>query len=81
MTHEAVEYLMQANLNMKWHQILITKKKTFLVPTAAIHGAPDLHFDKGSTINLTCTIKYSPEPPAYIFWYHLDEVNKSSKNK
>lgn len=28
----------------------------------------------GSTINLTCTIKYSPEPPAYIFWYHHDEV-------
>ncbi|CAG9809685.1 unnamed protein product [Chironomus riparius] len=45
-----------------------------VVPTAAIHGAPDLHFDKGSTINLTCTIKFSPEPPAYIFWYHLDEV-------
>lgn len=44
------------------------------VPTAAILGGPDLHVDKGSTINLTCTIKYSPEPPAYIFWYHHDEV-------
>lgn len=45
-----------------------------VVPTAAILGGPDLHVDKGSTINLTCTIKYSPEPPAYIFWYHHDEV-------
>ncbi|KAG5673543.1 hypothetical protein PVAND_003583 [Polypedilum vanderplanki] len=45
-----------------------------VVPTARILGGPDLHFDKGSTINLTCTIKFSPEPPAYIFWYHLDEV-------
>ncbi|XP_059487009.1 uncharacterized protein LOC132203327 isoform X2 [Neocloeon triangulifer] len=44
------------------------------VPTAHILGAPDLHVDKGSTINLTCIIKYSPEPPAYIFWYHHDEV-------
>ncbi|XP_033610161.1 lachesin, partial [Cryptotermes secundus] len=44
------------------------------VPTATILGGPDLHVDKGSTINLTCTIKYSPEPPAYIFWYHHDEV-------
>ncbi|XP_065334661.1 myosin light chain kinase, smooth muscle-like isoform X2 [Cloeon dipterum] len=44
------------------------------VPTAEILGAPDLHVDKGSTINLTCIIKYSPEPPAYIFWYHHDEV-------
>ncbi|XP_075215164.1 zwei Ig domain protein zig-8-like isoform X1 [Lycorma delicatula] len=44
------------------------------VPTAAILGGPDIHVDKGSTINLTCSIKYSPEPPAYIFWYHHDEV-------
>ncbi|KAJ6636140.1 UDP-glucosyltransferase 2 [Pseudolycoriella hygida] len=45
-----------------------------VVPTAAILGSPDLHVDKGSTINLTCAVKYSPEPPAYIFWYHHDEV-------
>ncbi|XP_044740800.1 myosin light chain kinase, smooth muscle-like isoform X1 [Chrysoperla carnea] len=44
------------------------------VPTAIILGGPDLHVDKGSTINLTCTIRFSPEPPAYIFWYHQDEV-------
>ncbi|KFB47343.1 AGAP010541-PA-like protein [Anopheles sinensis] len=44
------------------------------VPTATIIGGPDLHVDKGSTINLTCAVKYSPEPPAYIFWYHHDEV-------
>uniref|UniRef100_A0A182WUT0 Ig-like domain-containing protein n=1 Tax=Anopheles quadriannulatus TaxID=34691 RepID=A0A182WUT0_ANOQN len=49
--------------------------KTILrVPTATIIGGPDLHVDKGSTINLTCAVKYSPEPPAYIFWYHHDEV-------
>ncbi|XP_058065752.1 protein sidekick-like [Anopheles bellator] len=45
-----------------------------VVPTAMIIGGPDLHVDKGSTINLTCAVKYSPEPPAYIFWYHHDEV-------
>ncbi|XP_066255266.1 zwei Ig domain protein zig-8-like isoform X1 [Euwallacea similis] len=44
------------------------------VPTAEILGGPDLHVDKGSTINLTCSIKFSPEPPAYIFWYHEEEV-------
>jgi len=44
------------------------------VPTATILGGPDLHVDKGSTINLTCTVKFSPEPPAYIFWYHHEEV-------
>nr|CAD7199557.1 unnamed protein product [Timema douglasi] len=48
-----------------------------LVPTATILGGPELHVDMGSTINLTCTIKYSPEPPAYIFWYHHDEVRNN----
>ncbi|KAG8226132.1 hypothetical protein J437_LFUL003279 [Ladona fulva] len=51
---------------------VLSRNRT-LLPTASILGAPDLHVDKGSTINLTCIIKYSPEPPAYIFWYHHDE--------
>lgn len=45
------------------------------MPTAYIIGGPDLHVDKGSTINLTCSVKYSQEPPAYIFWFHQDEVS------
>ncbi|CAH0405546.1 unnamed protein product [Chilo suppressalis] len=45
-----------------------------LLPSARILGGPDLHVDIGSTINLTCLIQFSPEPPAYIFWYHEDEV-------
>ncbi|XP_055677705.1 protein sidekick-like isoform X2 [Lutzomyia longipalpis] len=45
-----------------------------VVPTATILGAPDIHVEKGSTINLTCSIKYSADPPAYIFWFHHDEV-------
>lgn len=53
---------------------LILPPATVPVPTATIIGGPDLHVDKGSTINLTCAVKYSPEPPAYIFWYHHDEV-------
>jgi hypothetical protein len=54
--------------------VLFPSACVFTVPTATILGGPDLHVDKGSTINLTCTIKYSPEPTAYIFWYHHDEV-------
>ncbi|XP_055846537.1 zwei Ig domain protein zig-8 isoform X2 [Episyrphus balteatus] len=45
-----------------------------VVPTATILGGPDLYVDKGSTINLTCAIKFSPEPPTHIFWYHQDKV-------
>lgn len=48
-------------------------------PTALILGGPDLHVDKGSTINLTCTVHFSPEPPAYIFWYHEDNVRIKSQ--
>ncbi|XP_049807401.1 basement membrane-specific heparan sulfate proteoglycan core protein-like isoform X1 [Schistocerca nitens] len=44
------------------------------VPTAVILGGPDIYVNKGSTINLTCTIRNPPEPPAYIFWYHHDKV-------
>lgn len=51
------------------------------MPTASILGGPDLHVDKGSTINLTCTIKYSPKPPAFIFWYHHDEVISYDSNR
>lgn len=48
----------------------------FAVPSASISGGPDIHVNEGSTINLTCVVKFSPEPPAYIFWYHYDEVCK-----
>ena len=48
------------------------------VPTATILGGPDdLYVDKGSSINLTCLIRFSPEPPNYIFWYHQNEVRIS----
>ncbi|XP_071532374.1 zwei Ig domain protein zig-8-like [Panulirus ornatus] len=43
-------------------------------PQAEIVGAPDIHVDMGSTVNLTCVITHSPEPPAYIFWYHNGKV-------
>lgn len=40
-----------------------------------IWGAPEIFVAKGNMINITCTINYSTEPPAYIFWYHHDEVS------
>lgn len=46
-----------------------------VLPTAVIWGAPEIFVDRGTMINITCTINYSNEPPAYIFWYHQDEVS------
>ncbi|XP_045492211.1 uncharacterized protein LOC123691721 isoform X2 [Colias croceus] len=43
-------------------------------PTTEIIGGPELYIDRGSTINLTCVVLYSPEPPAYIFWNHNDAI-------
>ncbi|XP_043276928.1 kin of IRRE-like protein 3 isoform X4 [Venturia canescens] len=43
-------------------------------PTTEIVGGPDLYINHGSTINLTCIVLHSPEPPAYIFWNHNDEI-------
>lgn len=59
------------------YQIKIMKRvlNCVAVPSARILGGPDLHVDIGSTINLTCLIQFSPEPPAYIFWYHEEEVS------
>ncbi|XP_053691339.1 zwei Ig domain protein zig-8-like [Sabethes cyaneus] len=43
-------------------------------PSTEIIGAPDLYIESGSTINLTCVVKDSPEPPAYIFWNHNEVI-------
>ncbi|TRY67471.1 hypothetical protein TCAL_13578 [Tigriopus californicus] len=45
-----------------------------MVPHVRIQGSPDIHVNQGSVINLTCIISYSPEAPAFIFWYHGDQV-------
>ncbi|XP_037953078.1 uncharacterized protein LOC119683465 isoform X2 [Teleopsis dalmanni] len=43
-------------------------------PSTEIVGAPDLYIESGSTINLTCVILNSPEPPAYIYWNHNSAI-------
>ncbi|XP_044731930.1 lachesin-like [Chrysoperla carnea] len=47
---------------------------TVVEPTTDILGGPEMFIDKGSTINLTCIVNDSPEPPAYIFWNHNDAI-------
>ncbi|KAG5672143.1 hypothetical protein PVAND_002297 [Polypedilum vanderplanki] len=43
-------------------------------PSTEIIGAPDLYIESGSTINLTCVVHNSPEPPAFIFWNHNNAI-------
>ncbi|KAF0759328.1 zwei Ig domain protein zig-8-like [Aphis craccivora] len=42
----------------------------FFKPRTDIIGGPEIFIDRGSTINLTCVVLHSPEPPSYIFWNH-----------
>ncbi|CRK88394.1 CLUMA_CG002171, isoform A [Clunio marinus] len=45
-----------------------------IVPTAFILGGPEYFISTGSTINLTCIIKYSPDAPTNTFWHFKDKV-------
>ncbi|XP_034194517.1 zwei Ig domain protein zig-8 [Osmia lignaria lignaria] len=59
-----------STIPVKSHQFRLN----VVVPTATILGGPDLYVGAGSTINLTCVIHFSSEPPAYIFWYYNKQV-------
>jgi hypothetical protein len=37
---------------------------------AEIPGGPDKFVKSGSSLQLTCLLKKSTEPPVYVFWYH-----------
>jgi len=44
-------------------------------PVTEIAGGPDLFINKDSTINLTCYVRYAPEPPSTIIWSHNHQVS------
>lgn len=44
-------------------------------PTTVILGGSEMHIDIGSTINLTCVIQHTPEPPDHVFWTHNQQVS------
>ena len=43
-------------------------------PVTEILGGSDIYVQEGVTMNLTCIVKDSPEPPQFIFWYHNQQV-------
>ncbi|KAA0193413.1 hypothetical protein HAZT_HAZT000217 [Hyalella azteca] len=68
-------------LTMYVTPICLTEDKTlnnkFIVtaePETSILGGPDVYINSGSRLVLTCSVKYSPDPPAFIFWYHNDRL-------
>ncbi|CAL4079412.1 unnamed protein product [Meganyctiphanes norvegica] len=49
-------------------------KLSVVEPKSSILGGPDMHINRGSTINLTCLVEFAPDPPDFIFWNHNDQV-------
>ncbi|EDS37064.1 defective proboscis extension response [Culex quinquefasciatus] len=48
-------------------------------PVTIIVGGPDIYINTGSTVNLTCVVRNSPEPPSTIIWTHNhQEINYDS---
>ena len=65
---------------LKWRVKMDAFKSfsTFLFsePYTEILGGPNIYLEEGFTMNLTCLVRDSPEPPQYIFWYQNEQVNK-----
>ncbi|XP_068206120.1 lachesin-like [Palaemon carinicauda] len=51
----------------------ISVKLEVVVPLAELLGVDSVFLDKGSTLNLTCVVRFSPTPPEFILWYHRDK--------
>ena len=51
----------------------------FAEPSTTVLGGSEVFVGQGSTINLTCVIRLSPEPPNSIRWQHNNQVNNTAK--
>ncbi|XP_069940061.1 zwei Ig domain protein zig-8-like [Cherax quadricarinatus] len=47
---------------------------TVVEPKTTIYGSGDVFINKGSNINLTCVVDYTPVPPSYVIWKHNNKV-------
>ncbi|CAH1965361.1 unnamed protein product [Acanthoscelides obtectus] len=52
------------------HLRFIILNSAFGEPVTTLLGGPEMYINKGSTMNLTCIVKHSPEPPPSIYWTH-----------
>ncbi|XP_071535425.1 lachesin-like [Panulirus ornatus] len=75
-----IHYLQQRDAGFYECQISTTPPHSHLIhlsvvePETVIVGGPDVYINTGSRLALTCSVKYSPEPPAFIFWYHDEKL-------
>ncbi|XP_050721088.1 uncharacterized protein LOC127000955 [Eriocheir sinensis] len=82
-----IHHLQERDAGLYECQISSTPPRSHLIhlavvePETAIVGGPDVYLNTGSQLALTCTIRFSPEPPAFILWYHGDKVGGEGGKK
>lgn len=54
--------------------VCLLSPENHTVPVTEIIGNPNIFVRLGESINLTCLITQSPEPPAFVFWYHNERM-------
>ncbi|XP_050720534.1 immunoglobulin superfamily member 10-like isoform X1 [Eriocheir sinensis] len=75
-----IHHLQERDAGLYECQISSTPPRSHLIylavvePETAIVGGPDVYLNTGSQLALTCTVRFSPEPPAFILWYHGDKL-------
>lgn len=62
-------------LSKKTAGTLLATNVSVSEPITEILGGPELFINKGSTINLTCLVRFAPEPPPIMLWSHNREVS------
>jgi len=60
----------------KLSRLVCTFVISFVEPVTMIVGEPEMYINKESTMNLTCVVRHSPEPPLTIYWTHDHEVSE-----
>ncbi|KAK8376921.1 hypothetical protein O3P69_010100 [Scylla paramamosain] len=75
-----IHYLQERDAGLYECQISTTPPQSHLIhlsvvePETVIAGGPDIYINTGSRLTLTCSVLHSPEPPAFIFWYHDNKL-------
>ncbi|XP_071535387.1 lachesin-like [Panulirus ornatus] len=75
-----IHYLQERDAGAYECQISTTPPRSHLIHLSVVEaetvivGGPDVYINTGSRLALSCSVMYSPEPPAFIFWYHDDQL-------
>lgn len=78
-THDAGVYECQLSAHPP---IAVFTTLNVIEAVAEIGGGSERYVQIGSSVQLTCTLKYFTEPPTYVFWYHAEHmVNYDSNNR